>query len=590
MSTLTIDSWFASLAERRWSEGNKRRSGAWSSAWREIAANDPTLSTARVTVEIVFGGDVVVRAATEPIETRSSTSGEVYRYAPLLQAEPVVTSEISLSGGSASLRSVSLSLDGRLVDPLAIVNGGRMLAGFGEVALQVDGGDWDDRIVLLRGDMAGGVSFGATDEILDFEIVDQELTADRLIPPAVLTLAAWPSAREGDLGRRFPLVLSDHPSVPCLRLSGGSSACSYAVCLDDGYSAGSAYVVESLIVEGVSYPSTSSLYPWAQASEVDSASGARLVTVSVSASIDESVEVYATIALASGRSPSLIDIVRTLLVDHSIVGNGRIDYDLLGATETRLALGLAPKVLINGSGSGDATRAIEYLESTIANDFPMLSFAWTGNGYAPAVVDRRRGLYVADLRRAQYPLIDRLSSISESPKGDLQNSFALRYAYDLVEGSHTGVEVRDSSTSLICRISEEAIGRRDGGVVEAATVYDSETAAYIVDWQVEHLALPHYVVEYEGFSVLAFTLRLGDNIYLSDDLLGWERVPATVLALTYQRGRAVVRLAVWLLYANLPGGARSGRGVVGGGGGGQVAGAGGNNAAPAVAAQPGAND
>jgi len=156
-------------------------------------------------------------------------------------------------------------------------------------------------------------------------------------------------------------------------------------------------------------------------------------------------------------------------------------------------------------------------------------------------------------------LIDRLSSISESPKGDLQNSFALRYAYDLVEGSHTGVEVRDSSTSLICRISEEAIGRRDGGVVEAATVYDSETAAYIVDWQVEHLALPHYVVEYEGFSVLAFTLRLGDNIYLSDDLLGWERVPATVLALTYQRGRAVVRLAVWLLYANLPGGARSGR-------------------------------
>ena len=187
-------------------------------------------------------------------------------------------------------------------------------------------------------------------------------------------------------------------------------------------------------------------------------------------------------------------------------------------------------------------------------------------------------------------MIDRLSSISESPKGDLQNSFALRYAYDLVEGSHTGVEVRDSSTSLICRISEEAIGRRDGGVVEAATVYDSETAAYIVDWQVEHLALPHYVVEYEGFSVLAFTLRLGDNIYLSDDLLGWERVPATVLALTYQRGRAVVRLAVWLLYANLPGGARSGRGVVGGGGGGQVAGAGGNNAAPAVAAQPGAND
>lgn len=588
MPTLAIDSWFATLAERRWREGDKRRSGAWSSAWRRLVESDPTLSKARVTVELVFGGDVVVRAATEPVETRSSVTGEIYRYDPLLQEEPTITSEVGLGDGSASLRSVTLSLDGRLVDPLAVVNSGRILAGYGEVSLQVDGEAWEDRLVLLRGDMAGGVTFGAREEILDFEIVDPALSTDRLIPPFVLTLAGFPFAREGDIGRRFPLLLTSHPAVPTLRISTGSFATEVAVCIDVGDLNTTAYDVRLLVIEGVEYRALSTTYPWSQTQTIDPVSGTALVTVTITAAIDENVEIYAVVDLASGRNPTLLDVIRTLLTEHSIAGNGKVDYDLLGAAETRLALGLSPRVLINGSGSGDATRAIEYLESTLASDFPMLSFAWTGNGYAPVVVDRRRGLYVADLVRGQYPLIDRLSSVSESPKGELVNSFALRYSYDLLQGAHLGVETRDSGSSLICRISEEAVGRRDGGVIEAVTIYDESTAAYVVDWQVEHLSLPHYVVEYEGFSVLAFTLRLGDNLYLTDDRLGWSRVQATVLGLTYQRGRAVIRLAVWLLYANLPGGARSGQGVTGGGSGQPPTGQS-TNPAPG-STQPGSND
>lgn len=588
MTTLAIDSWFSTLAERRWREGDKRRSGAWTSTWRKLAEADPTLSTARITVELVFGGDVVIRAATEPVETRSALTGEIYRYDPLLQSEPVITSEVGLGQGSASLRSVTLSLDGRLVDPLSIVNTGRILAGYGEVSLQVDGQSWEDRLVLLRGDMAGGVTFGHEDEILDFEIVDPALSSDRLIPPVVLTLAGFPGARSGDLGRRFPLLITGHPAVPCLRLFSGSFGTEIAVCIDDGQLSTSRYQVKLLIIEGVEHRSISTTYPWTQTQTIDPVSGTALVTVAISAAIDENVEIYAKVDLRSGREPALLDVVREILTEHSIVGNGKIDFDIFGASETRLALGLSPKVLINGSGQGDATRAIEYLESTLSSDFPMLSFAWTGNGYAPVVVDRRRGLYVADLVRGQYPLIDRLSSVSESPKGELVNSFTLRFSYDLLQGAYTGVESRDSSSSLICRISEEAVGRRDGGVIEAVTIYDEPTAASVVNWQVEHLSLPHYVVEYEGFSVLAFTLRLGDNVYLTDDLLGWTRVQATVMALTYQRGRAVIRFAVWLLYANLPGGARSGQGVTGGGSGQPPAG-GGNNPAPG-STQPGSND
>jgi len=590
MAESQIRNWFSTLAERRWSVSDRGRSGQWSSYWSQIAAEDPSLASVRMTVELVFGGDRVIRAATEPIETRSSSTGEVFAYAPLLQSEPEISSEISIGGGgAASLRSIGLALDGRLVDPLEIVNGGRILAGYGEVSLQVPGGDWDERLVLLRGDMAGGVSFGHRDEPLDFEIVDPELTSDRLVPPVVMVESSWANGRDADYGRRFPLLLTDHPAVPCLGIGYFAGSTRFAVCLDDPTYTGSSFSVLRLFIDGAYRLKTDATYPWSQTTLTDSGSGARLVVVTVSRTMDENIEVYADVNLTDGRAVSLGGVIKKLLRDHSVVGRSRFDFDLFAATETRLPSGLAPKVLINGSGESDATRAIEYLESTLASDFPMLSFAWTGSGYAPVVVDRRRGLFVADLRRAQYPLIDRLSAVSETPKGDLLNAFTYRFDFNLPLDSYVGVVTRDAQSSLICRISEDAVGRRDGDVIESATVYDSATAAYVADWLVEHRALPHYIVEYEAFSVLALTLRLGDNVYLSDDRLGWERVESTVIGLVYARGRAVVRFAVWLLYRNLPGGAVSGRGITGGGtpGGG---GGGGINSAPGQNAQPGQND
>lgn len=563
-----IDAYFRNLAERRWGVADKRRSGAWSETWRKLLDDDPLLSQVRITVELVFGGDVVIRAATEPMETVSSTTGEVYHYAPLLHSEPEVSSSVEIGNGSASLRSITLTLDGRLVKPLSVVNSGRILAGFGEVSLQANGMDWDDRIVLLRGDMAGGVTFGADEELVDFEIVDPELTTDRLIPPVVLRKPFYPQGRDGDFGRRFPIVLTDHPGVPCLLIESTAFIRKYAVALAAETAVGTFEVeVDALIIEGVRQL-PSGTFPFTVASENERSSGRKITVVEMSGALpDEDLEVYAEVSVPADQILTLAGVIRTLLRDYSIVGAGGIDEDIFGAAEARLPPGLSTKTLINGSGSGDTTRAIEYLQSTLAADFPMLSFAWTGNGFAPVVIDRRRGGYVADLRRAQYPLFDRLSSISESAKGDLRNTFAYRYSFDLGEDAYTGFETRDASNSLICRISQESIGQRDGDVIEAATVYDEQTAIYCVNWMVEHLALPHYVVEYEGASMLALTLRLGDNVRLSDDKLGWSQVPATVMGLTYARGRAVVRFAVWLLYANLPGGAESGTGIVVGGSG-----------------------
>lgn len=563
-----VDTFFDSTAMRRWKQAGRYRSGAWSSSWQTILQTDPKLRNVRMTVELVFGGDVVIRAATEAMETKSAMTDKTYSYLPLLQEEPEVSSEISVGGsGSASLRSISLTLDARLVKPLELIADGRILAGYGEVSLQVDGGNWDDRIVLLRGDMAGGVSFGNNDELIDFELVDPEMTTDRLIPPLVMSQSSFPNVRDGDVGKRIPLVLTSHPGFPVLMVDHDpATSRSYVVCMASGPPGFDEPIrVTAIYKEGVrTLPGDSSM-PFTQRTVQDPVSGRYVIQIDVGSFMgplpEENDEIYAEVTVDD--SPDLLGLITNILTEQSIVGPSGIDYDLLASSQSRIPTGLSPRVVINGSGSGDATRAIEYLETTLSSDFPMLSFAWTGNGYSPVVVDRTRGPYVAELVSGQYPLADRSSNITEAAKTDVINSFSYRYGFNLVEDSFDGIETRDASTSLLCRISEESMGRRDGDVQETATVYDASTAVYIVDWMVEHMALPHYVVEYEGFSVLALTLRLGDNIYISDHKLMWDRVPATVIGLTYKRGRAVVRLCVWLLYKNMIGGARSGQGISG---------------------------
>jgi len=557
-----------------WRRGDRGPRGAWSSYWEAVLARDPALRSLRMTVDLVFGGDRHVRIATEPVTTASGSTGHVFRYLPALQAEPEVVAEYAIGSAPASLRTLSLTVDGRLVDALSMLRERRILAGWAEVSVQVEGGDYDHRLVLLRGDMVGGVTFGATPELVEVEIMDPETTQDRLLPPFVASSEGFYGLPLPDdaVGARYPLVWNGHPAVPALRVANGSL--SWLACW------GHDHEVEAVFAYGQEHASTSSVYPWS-VNRIFDAFGVpftQIVMGTGSGPIDDNLAIYARLSRRDGRVLSVLDVLRDLLVSWSLVGPYGVSERLFGAAAAKLPPLLAVQVYANGAGASNVARAVEFAERVIAADLPMISFAWTGDGFGPIVTDRRRGAVVASLRRGQHPVIDRASAIAETSKADLRNSFTLRYGYDPLLDTFAKVVTRNSGNSLLCRISEEAVGLREEGVVEAVSIHDDGTATYVVDWLVEHRALPSYLVDYECFPEVAFTLDLGDNVRISDDLLGWEEEPATVERIAYTRGRAVLSLRVWSLYAGLPGGALSGSGVTGGGGGGQVGGAASNSA------------
>ena len=133
--------------------------------WNSYIEKDQNLRNVYMTIDIVFGGNNRFFISTEPISVTDS-QGKVYQYLPLLQEEPSITSEYSLGTAQPSQRSFSISFDGRLLEPMSVINNGDSLAGIAEISLQVDGGIYENRYIIMRGDMAGGVTFGEKQEIV----------------------------------------------------------------------------------------------------------------------------------------------------------------------------------------------------------------------------------------------------------------------------------------------------------------------------------------------------------------------------------------------------------------------------------------
>jgi hypothetical protein len=542
------------LVRAEWLRLDRGPRGLWSSYWEAILASDPGLRSLRMTIDIVFGGSHRVRVATEPVTTTSGTTGQIYHYAPGLQAEPEVVSEYQIGTAAASLRTLALTLDGRLVDPIRLLRERRVLAGWAEVSLQIDGGDFDQRLVLLRGDMVGGVVFGRPEEVVEIEIMDPETSQDRLLPPFVASSQGFfgiplPS---DTVGARYPIVWNGHPAVPALRIANGSL--SWMVCW------GHDHDVEVVFIYGQAYPSTSPIYPWS-VNRITDALGVPFTQLVLSPGlgpIDDDLALYARLVRRSQVPMSVLDVLRDLFVSWSLIGPYGVSEELFGAAAARLPPLLAVQVYANGGGSANTARAIEFAEQVIAADLPMISFAWAGDGFGPIVTDRRRGQTVASLRRGQAPVIGRVSSIAETSKSDLRNSFTLRYGYDPLLDSFAKVATRNATNSLLCAMSQETVGFREESVIEAVSIHDDGTADYVLDWMVEHRALPAYILDYECLPEVVFKLKRGDNVLISDDDFEWTDERATVDRISYQRGRAVLTLRVWALYPDLPGGAQSG--------------------------------
>jgi len=539
----------------RWAFGPH---GDLSEFWKDELRKDPMLSQLVLTVELVFGRDRYVRMATREVTVTSGTDGLERVYLPILGMEPSVEHVYSLGVPTSQARSLPLEFDGEMVDVHALIRAGRHLAGVGEVCLQVDGGDWDHRRVLLRGEMDAGVEFDALHSLVRTTLTDPKDSADLNLTPWVVDSDRWPDHDDSAAGMRYPLVVGGYSEVPALAVD--TVEVYWLVCYGHGHTIDTS---EGVMVDGTAYDSTHAEYAWS-AVETSDAFGVPVTVIEFTGTHgwDWSESVNVTVETDFGGT-NLLDAIEFLVREFSVLSSRGLSDTLFGRAHARLG-SLPTEVLVNASGSDDAVRALEYVEGTLLQAFPMVSMVWDIGGYGPVVSDRRNELFRMRLEAGVWPVLSRASSVTETSRSEIFNDFTIRYSYSTVERSYGSVATRSKENSDLCALSVQDHGERHMDPIDAPFVTTTAVGEYVVDWLVEHLTLPSYVVEYVAYPVLLLFLRRGDNVEITDSDFGWTEVPATVEGLTYERGRVNLRLRVWWSYFNLGGGSTTGAASGGG--------------------------
>lgn len=557
---------------RRWRLHRTATAGTLNEYWTDVLDRDVSLRDVALCVELVFGLDKVVRIADKPCRTRSSTTGDEYTFDAVLQDRPSIVQSYEFGGATSSARTLSFKLPNSLVNVQRLVADGRMLAGVAEVSLQVDGGDHDERFVLMRGDMADGITFAAFDELVELTVEDPKTSVDVHAPPFVIDENSFSTTpADAAIGQRYALVLPRYDGVPSPFISTSTFIARCLVgygTLDDstGY----------IVIDGDRYLAGHPVYgyTWATSTDNDGATFTYIQFGSTgSGTFEFSEQVYTYPSGGrGGRTP--LGQVRALLERYTALGAIGLSDELFAAAGAKIGT-LSSRMLVNAGGASTTT-ALAYVEGEFLSSFPMVSMMFHGSGYGPIVTDRRSEVVAMRLDAKQWPVLDRASYVTETAKADCANEFVLSYAYDPIEDVYAGIETRDASNSLLCAISQQQIGYRPGEVIESPYIHDADTARAVVDWMVDHLTLPAYLVEYDVDASLVLRLKPGDNVKITDSEFGWDDIVATVESIEFNPTHCRVLLRVWWRYYTLGTGASTGSGGgYGSGQGGQGGGQGG---------------
>lgn len=523
--------------------------------WEALSKDDPYLRSAIFTADLIFGNGQRVRAATRPI-TVFGKGGHIIAYSPTLMEDPVVSVSYDFKGGSASLRTINLELDARTIKPMDIILGGSTLAGVGEIAIQQQGADYDNRYVLIRGEMSGGITFGANREVLELSVSDARASIDKIIPEAITSEDGFSTLPDNQRGLRFPLAITTVQAVPCIMLS--SNAYGPTVLA----ASGSNVNVTRVFVDGVQIPDVEYIsgwfgvivaQNWKQVGGVDDLgnpyTGVEFTTVSTPRY--ENASVYAGLTLKSGDAPTVMDVIEKLITDHTLIGSSGYDYVLHARAVAKSGGLLKAEVVINGSSENNTATVFSYIDSALCAEFPMIKGCYTGRGYGVIYTDRSARTSTIKLVRGQDLLIDRVSGLTETDAREIFNSYVIRYNYNSLSDTYQDVITRDSSNSNICRVSEGKVGRREMTPIDSVLIKDFNTAARVIDWYVNHYSLPSYKITYLAAPRLFFLVEIGDNVTLSDDRLGLENASATILGLELSSGTLEVTFQLWVQYENI---------------------------------------
>ena len=176
----------------------------------------------------------------------------------------------------------------------------------------------------------------------------------------------------------------------------------------------------------------------------------------------------------------------------------------------------------------------------------MLKMVYMGNGIGVVYTDRTRPVSMR-ITVGQGFFYGRASSIAESDTNDVYNAFLLRYRYNVISDKYEGLVTRDNVNSSLCRLSQHRLGRREINI-DSVTIIDENTANTVIDWLVNHVSLPSYVVTYKASPKTLFYVTIGDNIELTDNFFGIEQKIGTVESVSYVAGEVEVRVRLWLQY------------------------------------------
>src|SRR3990167_1479237 len=143
------------MDDRRWSDGPSR---TWGQAWETLESNDAHLPTVHWCMDLRLGG-TRLRIGTGKVALRAVT-GQTMAFTAGLSEDLEIDDQYT-PGQSAGARSVSISVPNRLVCAQSQITAGHVLAGGVEISLASDGMAWEDRVVVMNGDVTGGVSWGS---------------------------------------------------------------------------------------------------------------------------------------------------------------------------------------------------------------------------------------------------------------------------------------------------------------------------------------------------------------------------------------------------------------------------------------------
>ena len=511
--------------------------GLLNEAWLIQARKDRDFSAAILCIDLFFGTDKVVRVASKECSTTSTATGEMRHYRGLLGEIPEISWEMVPGDPSSTGKSISITLPNELVDASELIRNQRILAGVAEVSLQLDGGDYDDRIVLIRGDLTN-VQYGAIQQIVQCTISDPKETSDMLLPPYVLTKERHATLLDNEVGKALPIV---YPAsgTPIQGRFVGSSTSTPQVVICHG-----TRTVDEVFVDGV--VAAAPFWPHTITTGLDDL-GEPYTAINFSGGMgtfdgEGGPPVYATLS-GGPTNGHPVQIIRELVRDFSTLGNlGAVPY-LFALAEARAGY-LNGKVVANASG-GSSAKTLSFVEGEILASFPMMSMIWWGGGYGPVVADKRDRRYAAMLEADVWPIFDRATNVIETPKSDCLNKFSIRYGYNALEDSWSGFAERDHTNSAICDFSRIAVGVRAQDPIESLWIYDDATANAVLDWCVAHKTLPSYDVEYDCSPQLALRLIPGDNVKMTDPEFGWEEQVATVTRIVWRPGRSTIMLRLW---------------------------------------------